>query len=95
MSGAPTRGEKTAEGEVWNCPRRGDVTLALGSIIVNKNHSVVAFALTTCGTFRATTVVRGPDVIHSVERNAVDIKFAWPVNRINAAGCPEPRTHHD
>jgi hypothetical protein len=73
MSGAPTRGEKTAEGEVWNCPRRGEVTLALGSINVNKNHSVVAFALTTCGTFRAAIAVRGPGVIHLIERNAIDV----------------------
>jgi hypothetical protein len=36
MSGAPTRGEKTAEGEVWYCPRRGDPTLALGGMLVNK-----------------------------------------------------------
>src|SRR4051812_19250030 len=95
MSGAPTRGEKTAEGEVWNCPRRGDVTLALGGIIVNKNHSVVAFALTTCGTFHVATAVRGPGVVDLIERNSIDVEFAWSVNRINAAGCPETRAHDD
>ena len=42
MSGAPTRGEKTAEGEVWYCPRRGDLTLTLGGMAVNSRNSAAA-----------------------------------------------------
>jgi hypothetical protein len=44
MSGAPTRGEKTAEGEVSNCPRRGELTLTLGVILVNIRHYGAACA---------------------------------------------------
>jgi hypothetical protein len=62
MSGAPTRGEKTARGEVCNCPQRGNVTLAPSAMIVNKHHSVVAFTLETCGNPRALTVVCRPRV---------------------------------
>ncbi len=40
-------------------------------------------------------MLRGPGVFHLIERNTVDVKFAWSVNRINAAGCPEPRPHDD